>query len=412
MASMLFALRVLNAPGLGTFAVDDRWRLYIDFDAVRQRGTRWCSEALLHECGHLFGAHSERAVLASVRPGEQMTWNVAADAEINDDLRDAGCDTSDAVLPETFDAVDYQTAEHYLSLLRGQQSDQADGDGDAGQASDSGTNQSPKGEPDSGTGDGTTFQGCGSGSGGQPAPCEIGDDDANGEAPAATDAEKERTLIATAASIREASSQRGTVPGGLVERAETLLRPSKVPWQKVLGAAVRRCIATRSGHHDVTYTRRNRRNRSEYILPGRVSPKPEVVVVRDTSGSMSNEELAEVGSEVEAISAKLGIRGASLRVVDVDAEAHEVRPYKDRRTLFDVKGGGGTDMSVGINAALVAKPRPSAIVVATDGYTPWPEEKPSVPVIACIVGPLARDQEAAKNSTPSWMTTVIVDSDA
>ena len=38
--------------------------------------------------------------------------------------------------------------------------------------------------------------------------------------------------------------------------------------------------------------------------------------------------------------------------------------------------GGGTDMGEGITQALALRPRPSIVVVLTDGFTPWPAEAP------------------------------------
>jgi hypothetical protein len=46
--------------------------------------------------------------------------------------------------------------------------------------------------------------------------------------------------------------------------------------------------------------------------------------------------------------------------------------------------GGGTDMTVGIDAALAIRPRPNVIVVLTDGSTTWPDSAVSVPVVAGI----------------------------
>lgn len=82
MAAMLFSLRLVNAPGLGTFAVDPGHRLYIDFDSIAADPHTWtpqvCAEALLHECGHLFGNHNERGVDAGVRtPQEHGDFNAA-----------------------------------------------------------------------------------------------------------------------------------------------------------------------------------------------------------------------------------------------------------------------------------------------------------------------------------------------
>ncbi len=63
-APILFSLRVLAAPGLGTFAVDAKHRLYVDFEAVAAWSALENAEALLHECGHLF-----RDMPAGPRPG-------------------------------------------------------------------------------------------------------------------------------------------------------------------------------------------------------------------------------------------------------------------------------------------------------------------------------------------------------
>lgn len=69
-------------------------------------------------------------------------------------------------------------------------------------------------------------------------------------------------------------------------------------------------------------------------------------------------------------------------------------------------GGGGTDMRAGIDRALAEPPRPTAVIVISDGFTPWPGQRPRVPLIICLVGAGARDQVAC---TPPWATTVVAD---
>ena len=71
--------------------------------------------------------------------------------------------------------------------------------------------------------------------------------------------------------------------------------------------------------------------------------------------------------------------------------------------MFDVseiksilKGGGGTDMGVGIMQAMESKP--DVIIVITDGLTPWPAN-PGVPVIVCLF----EDRDV-----PSWARKVII----
>ena len=120
LASTLLALRPLDAPGLGTFAVDATLRLYVDFEAVTPKGPVWCAEALLHECCHIFGDHAARSDDAAVAADERQMWNLSADAEANDDLAAAGCQTIevDGILPGTLGEEDHQTAEFYLAALR------------------------------------------------------------------------------------------------------------------------------------------------------------------------------------------------------------------------------------------------------------------------------------------------------
>ncbi|EQD50825.1 hypothetical protein B1B_11100, partial [mine drainage metagenome] len=67
----------------------------------------------------------------------------------------------------------------------------------------------------------------------------------------------------------------------------------------------------------------------------------------------------------------------------------------------------GTDMRVGIEAATALRPTPSAVVVITDGWTPWPDVKTRVPVVACIVGSGANDN-GVLHSIPSWIIVVKV----
>ena len=409
---ILFSFRPLDAPGLGTFACDPDYRLYIDFGAVVSKGLAWCSEALLHECGHLYNDHAARATEHAVKDDERFTWNLAGDAEINDDLVAAGCVTiaDSAVLPSSLGMDDHLLAEQYMDELRRRRPPTSPSGGGQGRPSE--------GQQHEGEGAGQPFGGCGSGSGGEAAPGELDPgDDAGGAAPAATAAEKKVIQIATAAAVREhVAKHPGSTPAGLVERAEMILAPSKLPWRQILASSVRRAAAMRVGVHDTTYLRPNRRRGQVEVAPGRravypgtYSPEPQVVVVRDTSGSMSPGDLSMVTTEVEAISRQMGVRGEALRVLDVDVEVGAVKGYRGVSSLEEVVGRGGTDMGAGIAHAVTMRPRPTVIVVLTDGYTPWPAEKPRVPVVICIVG--RDDLSPLIEAAPTWATVVAVDPD-
>jgi len=387
LATTLFALRFVDAPGLKTFAVDANLRCYIDFDAVGPRGSTWCAESLLHECMHVLGQHASRADADCGQTRRvRKLWGYAADMEINDDLVDAGCGTlaADGILPSTFGFENYQTAETYLAEMLRMGAEPAEG---------------------------AEAYGCGSGAGSVPVPFELEPgSDCDGAAPAASDVEVQMVRVATAAAIMDAASKSaGRVPAGLVRTASGLLEPPKVDWRRTLAAFIRRGVAARSGAFDSTYARRNRRRpttplgEGRVVNPGTYAPAPTIAVVRDTSGSMTSAELAEVGSEIEGIARAAGVSGDALRVFDVDSEVGAVRNYRGPGSVAEAVGGGGTDMGVGIAAACESRPLPTVIVVATDGFTPWPTVRPPAPVVVVIVG----DGGGVEQNVPDWAAGVV-----
>jgi predicted metal-dependent peptidase len=98
-----------------------------------------------------------------------------------------------------------------------------------------------------------------------------------------------------------------------------------------------------------------------------------------------------------------------LEVIACDSVAYpavRVRTGADVRKL-KLPGGGGTDMRNGIQAALETKPRPDVIVVVTDGYTPWPENKPA----GCDNYIVLLTEDAALRTVPDWAKTVLLELD-
>ena len=66
-------------------------------------------------------------------------------------------------------------------------------------------------------------------------------------------------------------------------------------------------------------------------------------------------------------------------------------------------GGGGTDMRVGIEAAMRVT-RPAVIIVITDGFTPWPETRP--PGAPLTIAALTDDR--ALDEVPVWIKAIDV----
>jgi predicted metal-dependent peptidase len=199
--------------------------------------------------------------------------------------------------------------------------------------------------------------------------------------------------------VERAAKSRGNVPSDLERWADQLLH-SKVNWRKELRASARRQLNEVAGKREFSFKRPNRRQAlSQVILPTLRDFLPRIGLVRDTSGSMGSDDLARTLAETRGI---LNMLGGEIIDIEVDCQVHglnKVRSIKDVR----MKGGGGTDMGVGINHAASLKPRPDLVVVMTDGETPWPSEAPP---FKCIVM-LTRD--GARAQVPSWAKVILVD---
>ena len=63
-------------------------------------------------------------------------------------------------------------------------------------------------------------------------------------------------------------------------------------------------------------------------------------------------------------------------------------------------GGRGTDMAKGIQTA--AETRPAAIIVITDGYTPWPETRPAG--ARCVIAALTHTW--LLHQVPDWIQAI------
>lgn len=386
-ARALFALSPVAAPGLKTFAVDRHWRLYLDPTMLgTEEGWRipLAGAVLLHEVGHVLRDHSGRADSVD-SPVDRTMWNVAADAEINDDLIAAGLGLPEGVVtPSAIGCHDGHAAEVYYRHL-------VPPDAPRGGSYDS--------DPGDRDGDG---YGCGSGAGDAPVPGELPATadlgSGTGLSSAAADLVKVAVARAVQHELQHGRAGRGSVPAGIARWAAHQLAPAVVPWPKVLRAAVRRAVEDQAGQVHHSWRRPNRRAPKGLLLPTLRAPKIAVDLLIDTSGSMGQDDLAAALSETRAV---LRRTEATVRVLCCDAAASAPRPV---RSISDVTltGGGGTDLRVGITAALAARPAANVIVAFTDGGTPWPKGRLPVPLIVALIGKHASD------TAPAWAKTVRV----
>ena len=377
LATGVFGAQVIADRGSGTVSVDENWRMRADPELTAGWTAAQLGSVLIHHVCHLLRVHGERAQGAGVRPDEAADWVRAADAEINDDLVPAGLDLPGRpVLPRDLRADDGLLAEQYFDAIRRR-------------AARAGTGAGADNPARSGR-----WLDCGSGADGMP---RAGHPD--GGLPR-WQAELLRRQIAM--DIIAHDKQPGTVPAGLLRWAEEVLTP-KVDWRAVLAAELRRAVAEVSGAVDYSYRRPSRRSAvaGPVVLPALRRPVPEVAVVCDTSGSMTDDLLAMVLAEVEGLLRALGLV-RQVRVLACDTAVAPVQRVSSARQV-QLIGGGGTDMGAGIGAAAALRPRPAVTVVLTDGYTPWPEQAPKgMRVVVGLIGDQAPD-------APPWTRSVRVE---
>ncbi|MFB8112649.1 vWA domain-containing protein [[Kitasatospora] papulosa] len=366
LASALYALTVVASDEVPTMGVDRYWRCYVSPGFVDRTPVAELAAVWVHEVAHLVRDHHGRAeLLPPADRRDRHRVNVAQDCEINDDLIADGLPLpAGRMEPRLFGLPEGQLFEAYLPAL----------------------------PPSPVTHD------CGSGAHGQPSDWESGDR----AGPAGVGAvEAEALRRHTAEAMRAHARARGALPGGWKRWADEVLEPT-VDWRRALAGAVRDAAAWASGAIDYTYRRPSRRSAAlrGIVLPSLRRPLPRVAVVIDTSGSMGEAEIAAALGEVTGVLREVGVRGNRVTVLACDADVQAVSRVTATGQIT-LGGGGGTDMRVGIAAALAGPERPSVVVVLTDGLTPWPDEIPSCRLVAALVGPSAP-------APPPWIETVRV----
>lgn len=376
LTAALFASPVVASPGLKGAAVDESWRLYVDPETVEKQSVEILGGLLVHHAGHLVRDHAGRAKHLGVERKMNKDWALAADAEINDDLIGTGLRLpDDRIVPQELGWKPGRMAEEYYHA----------------------PHHEPHSEPD-----------CGSGSDGRVRDWELRGEQGSGLPPG--EQHLLRSQVANEV-LRYCREGVGRLSAGWRRWAEDLLEP-KVDWRRVLAAEIRKGLSTVSGRVDYTYRRPSRRASAspDIVMPALERPVPEVLVLCDTSGSMGDEELATVLAEVDGLLKGVGLARNRVRVMAVDAAVQTVQQVTSARQI-NLVGGGGTDMGAGLAAAARLRPRPSVVVVLTDGMTPWPMEAPKG--MQVVVGLINNKVQGGRPwPAPQWARVVPIDAAA
>lgn len=392
-SSEIFALNLIERPELPMLATDQYFRLYWSEKALEEYDAKQ-KVAIFLQCMYpLLLDHAPRAKRINA---DSELWWIAANMEIACLLDDDGWQLPEGTpFPKQFKFEDGQIAEVYYRLLEdeaekhgkksvlnkaGIQSFQTQ-DGD-GQEESGGENQNKRPNP-------------GSSVDGEQKSWEENYSEENGLN------ESEKTQIQQA--VAEAAKTIGKLPAGLARWAKALTE-YRIDWKKETRSLMRNAIEMARGIGDYSYSKfRRRAPIVGVMLPASVQHKLKIAVVIDTSGSMSDSEISEALTEVNSILKNLPTSDGAY-VVCVDAAVHSAKKVFDASQI-EVKGRGGTDVTVGIDYALQKRPRPDVIVLITDGFTPYPKESVGIPIICVIVS------QGTTNGIPSWMKVVKITKD-
>ena len=429
--------------------------------ALSQLGFVW-----IHEISHILREHGDRAKAASASHG---LWNVAADLEINDAHWEglAPPDIFPLVFPKTYDLPEGQITEFYYQKLKEQQekkkkrqqeqSKDAKEDGQSGPADnvespndpnnqnkdqdqdkDPNQDQGQDQEKDNETPDNQSEGNKEDGPSGEesneegPSPEDNHPDEGSGvhgtpreweleqEAPESVeeintntkqhkeDLEVEMIRKQVAQKMKE--REKGNVPGGWERWAEDRMK-FKINWKQVLKHRMNIAVSKGIGSRvDYSYKRPGRRQSSHpnIIMPslrGDVSAR--IACVVDTSGSIKDDELSQIIGEIMGV---LKAYQFPVMVIPCDARAYtpiQIAMPSDSFKLQKLPGGGGTDMMVGIEAALNLVPKPDCVLVLTDGFTPFPKKLYEIPVLFGILKINGRRVKMPPN--PPWRKDLVVE---
>lgn len=332
-------------PGMETAATNGK-KVWVDEDFLLKMKLPEVVFVMCHEIGHAMWQHMARSKLYQDRGFEGKKfdhgrWNRAGDYVINDMLVGAKI----GKMPDfgLHQPDDYDATMLVDDVYRKLRDDPNDG-------------------PGQGPGEGGTLD------------QHVVPNSADGT----TDAEWKR-VIKTAANAAKAQ---GKLPANLERYVEELLNP-KVPWAEKLRYHFNRV----AGRDATTWTRPHRRR---LIQQGIIMPSysgfsaGHIVFVCDTSGSMSDKELAQGLGECDSILHDCTPEAVTL--IGCDADVHDVFEFYAGDSLAanppPIKGGGGTSFVPPFKWVEEKGIRPATLIYFTDMFGTFPDD-PGYPVIWC-----------------------------
>ena len=184
------------------------------------------------------------------------------------------------------------------------------------------------------------------------------------------------------AGAAQQAMQAGKLGGSLARLVDHLLQPS-LPWRMLLSRYL-----SYIARNDYNYMRPSNRRDGPAIYPSLRSTEVNIVVVVDTSGSISAAEISEFLSEINAIKGQLSAR-ISLLACDAKLAADcpwIFEPWEEVSLPEQLAGGGGTSFMPAFEWLGQQDMQPDLLVYFTDAEGLFPKQEPTIDVLWLVKG--------------------------
>jgi len=158
-----------------------------------------------------------------------------------------------------------------------------------------------------------------------------------------------------------AGKDAGEIPGEITRMIDDLINP-KLDWRQLL----QRYLTART-KTDYSWARPNKRFMPKHYLPSLYSETiGEITIAIDTSGSITQEELTEILTEIEGI--RETYKPPKLTLIDCDYKIHGIHDLDEFTDIHNIKfkGDGGTSFNPVINYC--NENPPAVLIYFTDLY--------------------------------------------
>ena len=170
---------------------------------------------------------------------------------------------------------------------------------------------------------------------------------------------------------------------GLLSRFINAEKNPTLPWRQLLATHL-----SATARDDYSYARPNVRRGDPAIFPMLKSSQLNAVVAVDVSGSITDQELNECISEINAIKGQLRAKVTILAIDDKISPGFpkHFEAWEDIDLLDPIPGGGGTDFTPVFKWMDDQDTVSDVLVYFTDAQGKFPEQAPAYPVVWLVKG--------------------------